>query len=164
MISLCLGRLPDCSKKWQMTLKVLNSAMIDCSRLCKGMQRLHRSFSSLVTPKPNHSYEILPQKATLRQILIIFHEHFNFGMKREGLQIAVFCWHSLPDILRNCWQRIWRVYVSGFQDTTYGTSLNMGQHGPQREKKKCVCHVLGDIHTNLVHTGLQTYPRDRPPT
>ena len=29
----------------------------------------------------------------------------------------------------------------------------MGQHGPQREKKKCVCHVLGDIHTNLVHTG-----------
>ena len=40
--------------------KVLNSAMIDCFKLGKGMQRLHRSFSSKLLNKPiNRSYEIL---------------------------------------------------------------------------------------------------------
>ena len=66
---------------------------------------------------------------------------------------------------------IFEGYLLGFQDTTCGTSLNMGQRGEQREqKKKCVCHVLNTVgwdtrHSNLVHTGLQlTVLRDRPPT
>ena len=163
MISLCWDRLPDCSKKSQMTLKVLNSAMIDCSKLCKRMQQIHRSFSS-VTTNPNHSWlwNIAVKgnrTSNANNILRNFQFLDDTGRVANSVMLTQLATH--PEELLATYLKGW-CWV--FRTLHVGRHWTLGQRGAQREKKKCVCHVLGDIHTNLVHTGLQSHPRDRPPT
>ena len=132
--------------------KVLNSAMIDCFKLGKGMQRLHRSFSSKLLNKPiNRSYEILRKgNGTSRNDYIYIFKK-NLWRKLEWVQIEVML--TQPSTHPEELFHIWRVCVAGYP----------GHYMWDVIERVSACTATWEEETrlpcvqwfNLVHTGLR---------